>query len=52
MVKSRRNWHNQSKYIEPTTEGKCPYCNKNVKSLEAHIHDVHKKEKLIKKKSK
>jgi len=35
------------KYITPTTEGKCPYCRKHVKSLEAHIKDKHMREKLI-----
>ena len=29
---------------------KCPYCSKHVKSLEGHVHDKHKKEKLIRKK--
>ena len=35
-----------SKYIKPTTKGKCPYCKKPVKSLEHHIHDKHKEEQL------
>ena len=35
------------KVLEKTTEGKCEYCNKRVKSLEAHIHDKHKGEKLV-----
>ncbi len=48
MVKKKRDWHNQPKYIKPTTEGKCPYCKNFVKSLEAHIHDAHKGEKMIK----
>ena len=29
---------------------KCPYCHKQVKSLEDHIHDEHKGEKVINKK--
>jgi predicted DCC family thiol-disulfide oxidoreductase YuxK len=29
------------KHIEPTTEGKCPFCNKHVQSLHHHIHDKH-----------
>jgi len=37
-------------YIKPTTDGKCPYCHKHVKALEAHIHDEHKNAKLPKKK--
>ncbi|MFH0867998.1 MAG: hypothetical protein V1831_01680 [Candidatus Woesearchaeota archaeon] len=49
MVRAKRDWHNQPKYIELTTEGECPYCHKHVKSLEAHIHDKHKGEKLINK---
>ena len=49
MVRAKRGWHNQPKYIKPTTEGYCPYCDKHVKSLEAHIHDTHKGEKLPKK---
>ena len=48
MVKSKRGWHNPAKYIEPTTEGHCPYCNKPVNSLENHIHDKHKGEKPLK----
>ena len=49
MVKSKRGWNNPPKYVEPTTEGHCPYCHKQVKSLEHHIHDKHKGEKLLKK---
>ena len=50
MATPKREWHNPPKYVEPTTEGKCPYCSKHVKSLENHINDKHKGEKLIKKK--
>ena len=50
MSKIKRGWRNPVKYITQKTEGKCPYCNKHVKSLEGHIHDKHKREKLIKKK--
>ena len=50
MVKTKRGWHNPSKHVEETTEGKCPYCHKHVKSLEGHVHDKHKTEKLVKKK--
>ena len=46
MVKVRRRWHNPAKHIDPTTEGKCPYCKKHVQALEDHIHDKHKGEKL------
>ncbi len=35
----------QQKDVKQTTEGKCPYCKKNVKALEAHIHDRHMKGK-------
>lgn len=44
-----KGWHTIPKYIKPTTEGSCPYCHKHVKALEAHIHDVHKGEKLPRK---
>ncbi len=47
MIKSKRGWHTQPKYVNPTTEGKCPYCKKYVKSLEDHIHDKHKEEKFL-----
>ena len=33
MGKVKRGWHNPSKYLEAPKEGKCPYCNKRVKSL-------------------
>ena len=49
MSKIKRGWHNPIKYMAQKTEGKCPYCNKHVKSLEGHVHDKHKREKLIKK---
>ena len=49
MVKAKRWWHNPIKHIDPTTEGKCPYCEKYVESLEDHIHDKHKGEKTLKK---
>jgi hypothetical protein len=45
----KRGWGNPAKQVEPTTEGKCPYCHKNVKCLESHIHDEHKGEKPVKK---
>ncbi len=38
------NWHSQPKQVKPTTEGKCKYCNRHVKALEAHMHDKHKHE--------
>ncbi len=41
-----KNWHSPQKYIEKSTRGKCPYCHKFVKSLEAHIKSKHKKEKV------
>jgi len=50
MVKAKRGWHNPPKQAEIHEEGKCPYCHKHVNSLEAHIHDRHKLEKLIRKK--
>ena len=50
MAKAKREWHNPPKYIKPSIEGKCPYCKNSVKSLEAHIHDTHKGEKISKKK--
>ena len=37
---------NPAKFIEPSTEAKCPYCNKFVKSLESHIKSKHLREKL------
>ena len=46
---ANRDWHNQPKFIKPTTEGKCPYCGNHVKALESHIKDKHKNEKLVKK---
>jgi len=45
----KRDWHNPPKYIEPTTKGRCPYCHKQVKSLEHHIDDKHKGKKPLKK---
>ena len=48
MVKSKRGWHNPAKYVEPTTEGRCPYCHKTVKSVEHHIKSKHKGKKLVK----
>jgi len=48
MSNKKKGWRNQPKYIEPTTKGNCPYCHKPVKSLEHHIHDKHKGEKLNK----
>jgi hypothetical protein len=32
----------RQKFHEKTTVGHCPYCNKPVKSLEAHVHDKHR----------
>jgi len=46
MVVSRRGWHNPPKYVEPTTEGVCPFCRKHVQALEAHIKSKHKGETL------
>ena len=51
MAKAKRGWRNPPKYIEKPEEGKCPYCNKHIKSLKDHIHDKHKLEKLIRKKN-
>ena len=48
MAKEKREWHNPPKQIKPPIEGKCPYCKTHVKSLEAHVHDMHKGEKAIK----
>lgn len=49
-------WHRPPPYTEhlpkqvpPSTEGKCPYCHKQVQSLELHIHDKHLREKLVQK---
>jgi len=46
---SRRHKHRGTfaKFVDPSTEGKCPYCKKHVKSLEAHVKAKHKGEKLI-----
>ena len=33
-------------YTKSTTEGLCPFCHKYVKSLEDHIHDRHRIDKL------
>lgn len=46
MVKAKREWHNPAKQIAPKTEGKCPYCKKNVQSLEKHVKSKHKGEKV------
>lgn len=49
--KGNHVWKNDlKKYVEPTTEGNCPYCHKPVKSVEKHIRDRHRGEKLVKKK--
>ncbi|MBU2496807.1 MAG: hypothetical protein KJ767_02000 [Nanoarchaeota archaeon] len=37
-----------AKFIEPSTEGKCPFCKKHVKNLEAHTKIKHMGEKLVK----
>jgi len=50
MAKVKRGWRNPPKQIEKHEEGKCPYCRKHVKSLESHMHDKHKSEKLIREK--
>lgn len=34
------------KQIPPHTAGSCPYCHKDVNSIEAHIHDKHLGAKL------
>jgi len=41
-----KNWHNPPKEVKKSVEGKCPYCKKHVKSLEAHINSKHRKEKV------
>ncbi|MBI2660541.1 hypothetical protein HYX07_05245 [Candidatus Woesearchaeota archaeon] len=48
MNRLKRGWHNPAKHIEHPKEGECPYCKKRVKSLNSHIHDKHKDEKLVK----
>ncbi|MBU0536272.1 MAG: hypothetical protein KKE20_04865 [Nanoarchaeota archaeon] len=48
MTKTRKGMNKLPRYVSKTTDGKCPYCNKHVKSLENHIHDEHKGKKLIK----
>ncbi|MFH1063602.1 MAG: hypothetical protein V1729_00815 [Candidatus Woesearchaeota archaeon] len=45
MTNRHKGCNNPKKWVEPTTEGKCKYCNKTVKSLETHIHDKHKGKK-------
>ncbi|MBU0461318.1 MAG: hypothetical protein KJ574_01895 [Nanoarchaeota archaeon] len=50
VKKDKWNEYHYPKQIKPTTEGRCPYCHKDVKSLEDHIHDKHRTEKLPKKK--
>ncbi|MBW2967830.1 hypothetical protein KY362_05070 [Candidatus Woesearchaeota archaeon] len=52
MVKSKRGWHNPPKWVDPSTEGKCPYCKRPVKNIEKHIHDRHIDEKGAKAKIK
>ncbi|MBI2134420.1 hypothetical protein HYU09_00375 [Candidatus Woesearchaeota archaeon] len=47
MIRAKRGWHNPAKLNDPSTEGKCPYCRKYVKSLEAHFRSKHKNEKLV-----
>ena len=46
MPHVERGMRNPAKYLEPTIEGKCPYCHKHVKSLSNHIHAKHKGERL------
>jgi hypothetical protein len=48
--KSKKGWANPSKIVEKTSEGRCPYCHKAVKSLEHHIKSKHRLAKLIKRK--
>ena len=48
MPRQTKIKYSQSKEIERTTVGSCPYCHKNVKALEAHVRDKHRKQKLIK----
>jgi len=48
MPKRKQRW--PPKYIEPSTEGRCPYCHACVKNLEAHKRAKHRNEKLIKRK--
>ncbi|MEK6892341.1 MAG: hypothetical protein AABX25_04095 [Nanoarchaeota archaeon] len=50
MAKAKRGWHNPAKCLEAPEEGRCPHCNKHVKSLKDHVHDKHKLEKITKKK--
>jgi hypothetical protein len=33
------------KFILKHTSGKCPYCTRHVKNIEAHINEMHKFEK-------
>ena len=38
------------KYLKKATKGKCPYCNKYINSVEAHIKSNHLNQKLVKRK--
>ena len=46
---SERGIYLPAKYVQPSTEGKCPYCKKHMEGLEAHIKAKHRGEKLVKK---
>ena len=48
MSRTRKEMNKLPRYVKPTTEGKCPYCHNQVKSLENHIHDEHKGKKIVK----
>ena len=42
---AERGWHNPAKEITKKTKGKCPYCGREVNSLENHIHDMNMNER-------
>jgi predicted DCC family thiol-disulfide oxidoreductase YuxK len=37
----KRGWHNPSKSLKKTIEGKCPICHLFVKNLESHKRAKH-----------
>ena len=44
MSKKYKKRRDLPKYIEPSTEGKCPYCHKRVENIESHKKTKHKEE--------
>ena len=49
MPRSKLMRVKQKQEITRNTNGKCPYCKKEVASLKDHLHDKHLGKKAIKK---